>query len=213
MTKKGLPALLLFPNFPIMEFVDEMLVKVNSIGGLSDDELLKFCVENDHMRVERDANGNLIFMSPTYSNTGKQNARIVQAFANWNDKYDKGECFDSSSGFILPDKAMRSPDFSFILHENLKKLKPSQKKGFYKICPDFVLELRSETDLQETLRVKMREYIRNGASLGWLIDPIDKVVVIYDKNGSVTEFKDFRKPLKGKYFLGDFEIVLQKILS
>lgn len=108
---------------------------------------------------------------------------------------------------------MRSPDFSFILNENFTKLTPAQKKGFYKICPDFVLELRSETDLQETLRSKMQEYLQNGATLGWLIDPIDHVVVIYDKDGTITEFKELDKPLKGKYFLSDFEIVLAPILK
>lgn len=196
-----------------MQFVDELLVKVNSIGGLTDEELLKFCVENDHLRIERDAKGNLIFMAPTYSNTGNQNFKIAHVFALWNEQYKKGECFDSSAGFTLPNRAMRSPDFSFILRENLNKLTPAQKKGFYKICPDFVLELRSETDMVETLRDKMKEYMQNGATLGWLIDPIEKVAVIYDKDGSVTEFKNFDKPLRGKYFLSDFEIVFAEILK
>src|SRR5687768_6879843 len=195
-----------------MQFVDEFLVKVNSIGGLTEEELGKFCSENDHLRIERDGEGNLLLKPPAYTIVGYQNAKLAYAFANWNEKYQKGICYGSSAGFILPSKAMRSPDFSFILHENLKKLTPAQKKGFYQICPDFVLELRSETDLQETLRDKMKEYLQNGATIGWLIDPIDKIVVVYDKDSSVSEFKDFDKPLKGKYFLSDFEITLSKIL-
>ena len=118
-----------------------------------------------------------------------------------------------SGGFILPDTAMRAPDVSFLLHETLKRLKPSENEGFYKTCPDFVIELKSKSDSLKTLQHKLKEYIKNGCSLGWLIDSNERKVYVYDKSGSVTIHDNFSKPLKGKYFMNDFEVVLEEILK
>lgn len=195
-----------------MHYVDELPVNFNAIGGLTDEELLDFCTSNDHLRIERDALGNIIIMAPTYSETGEINFNLAMEIGIWNKEHQLGKVYDSSSGFILPNSAMRSPDVAFILHENLAKLSAEQKKGFYKICPDFVLELRSQTDLLETLQEKMKEFIANGASFGWIIDPIDKVAFIYDKDGSVELFYDFTKPLKGRYFMSNLSLILCEIL-
>jgi Uma2 family endonuclease len=70
----------------------------------------------------------------------------------------------------LPNGADRSPDASWIKLERWEALTQEEREGFAPICPDFVVELRSASDSMETLRSKMREYITNGASLGWLID-------------------------------------------
>ena len=48
--------------------------------------------------------------------------------------------------------------------------------------PDFVIELRSHTDSVTQLRNKMLEYIQNGVSLGWLIDPVKRRVYVYQPN-------------------------------
>ena len=53
---------------------------------------------------------------------------------------------------------------------------------FPPICPDFVIELRSESDALEPLQQKMQEYINNGLRLGWLINPQDRQVEIYKAN-------------------------------
>ena len=45
--------------------------------------------------------------------------------------------------------------------------------------PDFVIELRSETDRLSTLQAKLKEYIDNGVRLAWLIDPMSKKVHVY----------------------------------
>ncbi len=192
---------------------DALTLKFDAIGGLTDEELLKFSSENDHIAVERDSKGNIIIMSPASSESSRLNAKLLYAVMDWNRKHKKGEVYESSGGFILPDTAMRAPDVSFLQHETLKKLKPFEKEGFYKICPDFVIELKSKSDQLKFLQYKMREYIKNGSSLGWLIDTTERKVYVYDKNTSVTIHDDFSKPWKGKYFMSDFEIVLEEILK
>ena len=192
---------------------DSLTLKFDAIGGLTDEELLKFSSENDHIVVERDSEGNIIIMSPASSESSRLNARLVHLVMNWNDKFKKGEVYESSGGFVLPDTALRAPDVSFLLHETLNKLKPDAKEGFYKVCPDFVIELKSKSDRLTELQKKMQEYIKNGSSLGWLIDTFEKKVYAYDKDGSVTTHADFSKPLKGKYFMSDFELLPEDILK
>lgn len=58
-------------------------------------------------------------------------------------------------------------------------------EGFWHLCPDFVIEIKSSSDRLGTLRSKMREYLDNGAQLGWLIDPERRLVEIYRPGGEV----------------------------
>jgi Uma2 family endonuclease len=191
----------------------EIPVKFTSIGGLSDEELLKFCIENDHLRIERDAHGNILIMTPVTSITGNRNFNLATELGIWNKRHRRGKCFDSSAGFILPDTSMRSPDVAFVRNENIAKLDKEDKKGFFKICPDFVIELKSSTDSLKSLQRKMKDYISNRCALGWLVDADNQKVYVYDKDGSVIIHDNFKKPIRGKYFMSDFEIVLNDVLA
>jgi Uma2 family endonuclease len=66
-----------------------------------------------------------------------------------------------------------------------------------------VLELRSSTDRLIDLHEKMREYMANGAYLGWLVDPFDKRVYIY-RPGQAPEILDAPAELKGDPVLPGF---------
>jgi len=99
----------------------------------------------------------------------------------WRNAGEPGEAFDSSTGFILPNGATRAPDASWVSGERWQALTPEQKRTFANICPDFVVELRSSSDTLKSLQDKMREYIDNGAKLGWLIDPQQRQVEIYHR--------------------------------
>lgn len=104
-----------------------------------------------------------------------------------------GVCCDSSTIFALPNGARRSPDASWVKREKVDSLSERQKKGFAPICPDFVIELRSESDRLTTLHSKMLEYIDNGATLGWLIDPLKRRVYVYrsDEELNILESPEF----------------------
>ena len=61
-------------------------------------------------------------------------------------------------------------------------LTPEQRQKFPPLAPDFVIELRSQTDKLEALQAKMQEYIDNGSLLGFLIDRKNRTVHIYRPN-------------------------------
>ena len=135
---------------------------------------------NRDLRLERTAAGRLIVNPPTGWETGKRNFSLTVQFGIWrNGLADPGEAFDSSTGFTLPNGAISSPDLSWISQARWDALPPEQKGTFPNICPDFVVELRSDSDTFKSLQDKMEEYMDNGAKLGWLIDPKKRRVEIY----------------------------------
>ena len=121
-----------------------------------------------------------------------------------------GEAFDSSTGFELPNGANRSPDASWVRKERWESLTSEQRRGFAPLCPDFVVELGSETDSLKDLREKMQEYMGNGAQLGWLIDPKNKRVDVY-RAGQTVEVLENPSNLSGEKVLPGFILTLKRI--
>jgi Uma2 family endonuclease len=62
------------------------------------------------------------------------------------------------------------------------------------------------------LQEKMKEYLRNGAQLGWLIDPLEKKVHIYRSKATV-EILDRPRNVSGEPLLKGFVLDLGGILS
>jgi len=177
---------------------------------MTEEEFFDFCQQMDPLRVERDRDGEIIIMAPTYSETAGQNFDLAVEFGIWVRKDGRGRGFDSSSGFILANGATRSPDLSWILHEKWNALSESGRAGFAHICPDFIVELRSKSDNLKKLDAKMREYIDNGAQLGWLIDPIEKTAYIY-RPGREVEALDDPAEISGEPLLPEFILTLAEI--
>ncbi len=193
--------------------MEKFELNVEAFGQLSDDEFYNFCQSNELLRIERDAQQRIIIMAPTGSFSGNRNATLSADFVIWNRIYHRGYVFDSSAGFTLPNGAVRSPDVSFILKERWEALAQEEQEKFAPLCPDFVLELRSKNDRLSDLQAKMEEYVANGAQFGWLIDPYDQRVYVYDAHEEVEVFTDFKQPLRGRYFMKDFEITLSDVLA
>ena len=146
---------------------------------MNDEEFFEFCQLNPELRIERTSGGDIIVMAPTGGKTGRRNARLIVAFGSWAEKDGRGQFFDSSTEFILPNGAGRAPDLSWIRNERWLALSEKQLEQFPPLCPNFVVELRAPTDRLEALRTKLQEYVANGAELGWLIDPLERMVHIF----------------------------------
>ena len=140
---------------------------------------------NPTLRIEQTANGEVVLMSPTGGESGYRNSKVISQLDRWSETYG-GRVFDSSTLFEFPNGAKRSPDAAWISADRWNTLTKEQRKGFPPICPDFVVELRSETDRLVDLQEKMEEYVENGIQLGWLIDPLLKQVHIYRPNAAIA---------------------------
>ncbi|MGF1539418.1 MAG: Uma2 family endonuclease [Pleurocapsa sp.] len=165
-------------------------------------------------RMELTKDGELLVMSPTGGTAGRKNRRLTQQIGNWTDREGTGEAFDSSTIFVLPNGARRSPDVSWIKLERWNQLTQAQQDGFPPITPDFVIELVSPSDLKnqryEDLQAKMQEYLDNGVRLGWLIELEAKTVEIY-RVGQQVEIVNNPQTLSGEDVLPGFILDLSEI--
>ena len=174
------------------------------------EQFVELAIANRELQLERTATGELIVNPPTGGETGKSNLSIAARVWLWNYQTTLGVAFDSSTGFHLPNGADRSPDVSWVRQERWDALTPEQRKGFIPLSPDFVVELRSETDRMKTLRDKMKEYMENQVRLGWLIDRKNRKVEIYRLNQQV-EVLDNPATLSGEDVLPGFILDLREV--
>ncbi|MDY6785450.1 MAG: Uma2 family endonuclease [Cyanobacteriota bacterium] len=146
---------------------------------LTDEQFFQFCQDNRDLKFERNANGDLIIMTPTGGETSNRNVEIAYQVQAWSRQNNLGIAFDSSGGFRLPNGADRSPDAAWVRRERWDALTSEQQTRFVPLCPDFVIELRSKSDTLAQLRRKMAEYRDNGTHLGLAIDRVSRTVEIY----------------------------------
>ena len=178
---------------------------------VSDRAFWRLCQANRDLRLERNANGELIVMPPAAPDSGNRNAGITGQLWYWNGQTGLGVVFDSSAGFTFPNTAIRGPDASWMTKERWDALPKVERERFAHICPDFVVELRSKTDDMSKLREKMAEYVAQGVRLGWLIDPRSGTVEIY-RPGRPVEKLDKPATLSGEDVLPGFVLDLKGIL-
>ena len=177
---------------------------------MSQEQFAELAQINQDVRLELTAKGELIIMPPTGGETGNRNFDLTGQIWLWNSQKRLGKAFDSSTGFVLPNGANRSPDASWIRMERWEALTPEQRKKLLPLCPDFAVELVSESDRLSKTQEKMQEYLENGLRLGWLIEPKNKIVEIYRPNQAV-EVLEFPLTLSGEDVLPDFTLSLAEI--
>lgn len=195
-------------------FADEPLVLSDPyLGRMTDDEFFNFCQQHPKWRIERNAQHDILIMAPTFSLTGKRNARLTgQLYAWWEQHQEFGEIFDSNTGYILPNGAMRSPDASWVPAAQWNALTEEQQEKFAPVCPAFVVELKSKSDSLKTLLAKMEEYRQNGAALGWLLAPSTETAYIFRGGQAGYEtVTGFDRELSGEKVLSDFVLDLRKL--
>ncbi|MEG4116973.1 Uma2 family endonuclease [Microcoleus sp. N9_B4] len=185
-------------------------LNLNSLIKLTSEQFYQLCEENPDLKLERNANGELIVMPPTGGETGKRNLTAGAQLWTWNEQTELGEAFDSSTGFTLPNKADRSPDASWVEKSRWEALTPQQREKFIPLCPDFAVEILSPTDSLKKTQEKMQEYMENGCRLGWLINRKKREVEVY-RPGQNVEVLQSPLTLSGENVLPGFVLNLQKI--
>ena len=195
----------------INEFgISRFVLQFSPFVEMDDDRFFEFCQANRDYRIERNSKGEIIIMPPTGWETGNKNAEITIQLGNWAKQDGRGKSADSSAGYKMPNGATVSPDASWILNERLKTVPSAKRRKFLPLAPDFVIELRSESDSLPKLEEKMREYIENGVALGWLIDATEKKIYVYRPNAEI-EVLENPAEISGEPLLQGFVLNLKEI--
>ncbi|MBD2201355.1 Uma2 family endonuclease [Calothrix sp. FACHB-1219] len=185
--------------------MNTVVLNLEPIAHLTDEQFYQLCLANKDLSLEMNAAGELIIVPPVGGESGNQEAGLITDLEIWNRQAKLGKVFSSSTIFTLPNGAKRSPDAAWVKLERWEALTVEQRKKFPPLVPDFVIELRSETDSLKPLQQKMQEYIDNGLRLGWLINPQDATVEIYRINQAV-EVLQIPNIISGEDVLPGFEL-------
>lgn len=163
---------------------EPVILNIKNVG-LSDEQFFHLCQINECWKIKQTAKDELILLPGSNLITGNREAELNGNLVIWNRQTQLGKVFSSSTIFTLPNGGKRSPDVAWIANERWDALSIEEQEKFPKICPDFVIELRSRTDSLTQLQEKMQEYLNSGLRLGWLIDPQNQQVEIYLQNQPV----------------------------
>jgi Uma2 family endonuclease len=176
---------------------------------LTDEQFYQLCIHNPEWNIERNAKGVLIVMSPVGGDSGNREMDLGGELYLWNKQTQMGKVFSSSTLFKLPKGGDRSPDAAWVERSRWEALTPEQRQKFPPIAPDFVIELRSQSDPLKTLQEKMQEYMDSGVRLGWLFNPQDQQVEIY-RQGQKKEVRFLPTTLLGETVLPGFKLQVER---
>lgn len=180
---------------------------------MTEAEFMEFCAENDHLRIEQDKTGKLIIMPPVDYDGGAREGIAYAYLSNWWLSYQKGRIFSPSTGFRLPDSSIRASDGCWISDERMSHVTVAERKKFARVVPDFVIEVRSDSDRIGVLKRKMTEtWIANGVRLAWLVDPLREKAYVYRADGSSEIFDGFDHVLSGEDVCPGLSFDLSKML-
>jgi Uma2 family endonuclease len=188
----------------------ELPVRLRFERPVTDEELMRFCAVNEIWRVERDANGELIVMTPTGSEGSGFETEITVELGIWARRDGRGRAFNSNAGFRLADGSVRAADAHWLSLAKWNLLTPEQRKGYAPVCPEFVIEVRSESDRLKELEAKMEMWMGNGVEVGWLIDPQERTVAIYRVGEEAERLVD-PSSVQGTGPVRGFELVMGRI--
>lgn len=167
--KKKPPKSLLFP---------ERLLTVADLAALPDE------LPSGPVRYELD-NGRLLIMPPAGDIHGATESNLVTELKIQGERRGLGKVRSGEVGIVLwrnPDRVVGA-DAIFVAKESL----PIQlsKEGYLETIPDLVVEVRSKNDSKPEVRAKVKDYLKAGVRVIWVVDP---------KKQTVTAYRQGRKP-------------------
>jgi len=179
--------------------------------GLTEDEFFKLCQDNPLLRLERCPDQSIVIMAPTGYFPGTRSGEAFLQLGIWHRQYNAGVVCDSSIGFTLPDKSVRSPDACWVSAERDATVPAEEREKFAHLCPDFIIEVESPSDSLRSLQSKMVDWIANGVRLGFLISPPTETAWIYRADGTVSKVSSFDAELSGEEVLPGFKLELRRL--
>ncbi len=170
-------------------------VRFRPIVPLTDEELYLFSSRNEVVWIEREANGDIHIKPITSTLVGAVSADVMCQLAQWVEREACGQVL-AGAGFFLPDGSMLGPRIALVgpekwsTVEDRKKDGPKRKDGFAHFVPDFVAEFNGPWDEPGEMDAKMRQWIANGVQVGWLINAVERAIVVYRSGVEPEHFAD-----------------------
>jgi Uma2 family endonuclease len=172
----------------------------------------RFVLVNPEKRIERDKHGTIIIYPPMTFDSGYYEGEVFALLRNWSKTNQLGRAFSPSTSFDLPDESQHKADGAWVSMKKINRMSESERKSIASIVPEFIIEVRSESDRIAKLKKKMTDvWMANGVQMGWLIDPAKQQAWVYRNDGSIEQFDGFEQVLNGEDLLPGFEIDLREL--
>lgn len=196
---------------------------LTTLGPMTSDEPVSlevftaFCEKFPELIAEREASGKVIVMSPVKNASSENEGHLFGYLYSWNLLNRKpGVVHSPSGGFLLDGDEVRCGDTSWVSNERLAPYsdKPDFRKSWIPTAPEFVIEIKSDTDRISKLKRKMVDtWLANNVLLAWLIDPDEEVAYIYRQGqDEPEEVRNFETSvLTGESILPGFEFPLVEL--
>lgn len=194
-----------------MEISTPLFLKMGNL--MNESQFFLFCQLNEGVEFERDSSGNIVILPLRGSLFSLLTVELSGQLWIWNEKNQNGLIFSSSTGFTLPNGAVRSPDVSWVMNEKWNVLSEEQQQVFAPICPDFIIEILSVSEETNYVHDKMKEYINNGTQLAWLIDYLNDKVYIFNTGKEIIIKDSLNVILSGELILPGFSLDLGAIIN
>lgn len=181
------------------------------VPDMNPEKFWQFARQNEGLKTEMSTDGELIVYSPTGGSAGYSNTKFIRFLDEWAEADDAGVVFNSSTLFVLPNGARRSPDASWVAKSRWEALSKEDQDKPVPFAPDFALEILSPTDSLTETQAKMEEYQASGVGLGWLVDPKTRRVYIYRAGTADPEILDDPLSLSGDPDLAGFVLDMNRV--
>ncbi|MEM9920592.1 MAG: Uma2 family endonuclease [Bacteroidota bacterium] len=181
---------------------------------LSREEFINLADHYTDCRLERAQNGKVTIMSPVKEASGNQESIVIGFIYLWWLKHRAGRTYSSSTGIELPDGSIKCPDAAWVSQNRLDAVPIQNRDGYLQAVPDFIVEVRSESDRLPQLQEKMTNvWMKHGVRLGWLIDVRNEKVYIYREQREMEVISGFAdKELSGEDVMPDMTLPLNELM-
>ena len=174
----------------------------------------RFCrmtCDNEPWQFEYSAEGELIIMPLPAVESAHDEIETGMELGIWR-RENGGMSYGANIGCHLPSGAVRAPDAAWISQERLDSLTPQEQRGTINGAPDFLVEIRSQSDRLPPFLAKMAEWMAAGAKLSWGIDPRNRRAYIYRAGQAEPEILDDPATLSGEDVLPGFVFAVGRLI-
>lgn len=158
---------------------DEVRLQLPALWQVDERAFLDLCRLNETLRFETTEDGALIIMVGEGWDTSKLGMRFGSQLLAWSDDIGGGGVGGASGTVRISETVMTIPDVCWVSDERVAQQPEGYEGVLLAACPEFVIEIRSESDSIESQQSKMDRWIQYGVLLGWMVDPLDETVWVY----------------------------------
>ncbi|MCY4619702.1 MAG: Uma2 family endonuclease [Chloroflexi bacterium] len=149
---------------------------------MTEDAFLELRRLNETLRFEATGDGMLIIMVGEGWETSKLGMRLGAQVVAWSDELAGGGVGGPTGTVRISDSILTIPDVSWVSDDRAAQRPEDYVGTSLPVCPEFVIEILSDSDSLSYQQEKMNRWIEYGALLGWLVDPQDESIWIYRPN-------------------------------